>query len=101
MHDPLMTELKRYLVQSVGASHGTARLVGLLLGLLLPAPGRHRTPTSHPVTPSPETLTVSLPRSSMLRGEDNVLVRPYLVAHERREEERRQRARRRTLVLAT
>jgi hypothetical protein len=37
----------------------------------------------------------------MLRGEDNSLVRPYLVAHERCEEKRRQRARRRTLVLAT
>ncbi|MFF0086071.1 hypothetical protein ACFYR1_41220 [Streptomyces canus] len=35
-----------------------------------------------------------------LRGEDHALVRPYLVAHERREEARRQRARRRVLWLA-
>ncbi|MFE7544520.1 hypothetical protein [Streptomyces platensis] len=34
-----------------------------------------------------------------LRGEDTRLVRPYLIAHERREEARRQR--RRALVLAT
>jgi hypothetical protein len=35
-----------------------------------------------------------------VRGEDSPLVRPYLVAHERREEARRQRARRRALRLA-
>jgi hypothetical protein len=45
--------------------------------------------------------TRSLPHIPKLRGEDNSLLRPYLVAHERREEERRQRARRRTLMLAT
>ncbi|MFF5983860.1 hypothetical protein ACFY78_33975 [Streptomyces olindensis] len=42
-----------------------------------------------------------LPRVPALRGEDIGLVRPYFVAHERREAERRQRTRRRTLVLAT
>ncbi|MFJ3650839.1 hypothetical protein [Streptomyces murinus] len=36
----------------------------------------------------------------VLLGEDTALVRPYLVAHERRQEERRQRARRRALWLA-
>ncbi|MEU0082648.1 hypothetical protein [Streptomyces sp. NPDC006274] len=36
----------------------------------------------------------------VVRGEDSPLVRPYLVAHERREEARRQRVRRRALWLA-
>ncbi|WP_306423450.1 hypothetical protein [Streptomyces sp. JJ36] len=36
----------------------------------------------------------------MVRGEDTVLVRPYLVAHEREEEARLRRARRRALWLA-
>ncbi|MFC9507287.1 hypothetical protein [Streptomyces sp. NPDC057002] len=38
--------------------------------------------------------------SRPLRGEDNALVRPYLVAHERREEARRRQARRRGLRIA-
>ncbi|MBD0743061.1 hypothetical protein BG418_15910 [Streptomyces sp. CBMA152] len=39
-------------------------------------------------------------RVPALRGEDTVLVRPYLAAYERHEKEREQRARRRVLFLA-
>ncbi|MEU6087575.1 hypothetical protein ABZ865_12325 [Streptomyces sp. NPDC047085] len=44
-------------------------------------------------------LTGQIPVSSVLRGEEIGLVRPYLVAHERREQQRR-RARRRVVRLA-
>ncbi|MEV8319481.1 hypothetical protein AB0Q95_35520 [Streptomyces sp. NPDC059900] len=49
---------------------------------------------------SVDAATRPLPRVPVLRGEDIGLVRPYLVAFERRQEERRQRARRRELWLA-
>ncbi|MEV5607885.1 hypothetical protein [Streptomyces sp. NPDC052225] len=80
-------------------SYGIARLIESLPRLLLPARGRHRaTGTPHvaplPALPHPHTAAPAL------RGENNRLVRPYLVAHERREEARRQRARRRALWLA-
>ncbi|MGV9254516.1 hypothetical protein [Streptomyces sp. NPDC003697] len=40
------------------------------------------------------------PRSpEYLRGEDALLVRPYVIAHEREQERRRQRERRRAAVL--
>ncbi|MBJ7002013.1 hypothetical protein JG491_18330 [Streptomyces sp. CRPSP2-6A1] len=64
-----------------------------LLRLLLPASGRRR--SCGPPLARQDTVAVGLPR-----GEDVGLVRPYLVAHERRQEERRQRARRRVLWLA-
>jgi hypothetical protein len=75
----------------------TTRLLTLLLRFLLPAGGRHRAPQPGPIippqpTPDPPTLA--------LRSEDTALVRPYVIAHERREEARRQRARRRSLWLA-
>ncbi|AEM80141.1 hypothetical protein [Streptomyces violaceusniger] len=80
--------------------HCIARIFELLLRLLLPAPGRHRSAETVPV-PTVDVSMARLPRVSVLRGEDSGLVRPYLLAHERRQQERRQRARRRALVLAT
>ena len=77
-----------------------------LLRALLPSSGRHRTgngaafaqadqragvPAVRPMAPVP---------GPMLRGEDIGHVRPYLVAHERKQEAQRQRQRRRTLWLA-
>ncbi|MGW1751896.1 hypothetical protein ACWCRD_41070 [Streptomyces sp. NPDC002092] len=85
-------------------AHSIARLFGPLLRLLLPAPGRHRTPASRSrlAAPPPNIPTARLPRVPPLRGEDNALVRPYVVAHERhRWEGQRERARRRTLVFVT
>lgn len=84
--------------KQVDMSQGISRFVESLLRLLLPAPGRHRStePTPASATPPPARL----PRVPVLRGEDIGLVRPYLVAHERRQEEQRQRVRRRALWLA-
>lgn len=80
------------------------RLFEPLLRLLLPGRGRRRrtAPPSgrRPLTPCAEAPTSRQSGAFPLRGEENALVRPYLVAHERREEARRQRARRRTLWLA-
>lgn len=76
--------------------HGT-RLLTLPLRLFLPAGGRHRASGSCPsVSPphSPDLTTL------VLRGEDIALVRPYVIAHERRGEARRQRVHRRSLWLA-
>ncbi|MER6092771.1 hypothetical protein [Streptomyces bluensis] len=81
--------------------HAIAWIFESLLRLLLPARGRHRSPEPPPAARAADTPTVRLPRVPMLRGEDNRLVRPYLVAHERHQEEQRRRARRRALVLAT
>lgn len=77
-----------------------ARIFEPLLRLLLPSEGRHRFPEPASPGPSIDTPTWSLPRVAVLRGEDICLVRPYLVAFERRQEERRQRGRRRALWLA-
>ncbi|MDG9721552.1 hypothetical protein [Streptomyces sp. DH41] len=78
-----------------------------LLGLLLPGPGRRRRRrppgTEHTAPPYLADATVRRVGTPALRGEDNALVRPYLLAHERREETRRtrrQRARRRALWCA-
>ncbi|MDT0612869.1 hypothetical protein [Streptomyces lancefieldiae] len=87
--------------------HRTARFAGLpllLLDLLLPGSGRRRRrrrPATTPTAP-PYLADVTVHRTGMpaLRGEDNALVRPYLLAHERREEARRQRVRRRALRVA-
>lgn len=79
-----------------------ARLFEPLLQRLLPATGRHRSPVTGPASrPAPARAT-SAPASyrDALRGEDNRLVRPYLLAHEQREEARQQRARRRALWFA-
>ncbi|MET7604108.1 hypothetical protein ABZU45_24900 [Streptomyces avermitilis] len=80
--------------------HCIARIFEPLLRLLLPAPGRHRSAEGTPAAPTVDVPTALLPRVPV-GGEDIGLVRPYLVAGERRQEERRQRVRRRALVLAT
>lgn len=77
-----------------------ARIFESLLRLLLPAPGRHRSPEPCPSAPNTEAPTRPLPRVPALRGEDIGLVRPYLLAFERRQEERRKKARRRELWFA-
>ncbi|GAA3367766.1 hypothetical protein GCM10020367_65510 [Streptomyces sannanensis] len=80
--------------------HCFARIFEPLLRLLRPAPGRHRRRDHQ--TAGFMASTVYQPRASAapgLRGEQVGLVRPYLVAHERREAQR-QRARRRALWLA-
>ncbi len=79
-------------------SQGIARFVESLLRLLLPASGRHR--SSEPPRAMHDAVPVRPPSVPALRGEDIGLVRPYLVAHERRQEMRRKRARRRVLWLA-
>jgi len=90
--------------------HRIARLVEPLLRLLWPASGRHRHRNRHRAggavrpTPVPAAPVASgrrpSPHEALLHGEDSRLVRPYLLAHERRAQARRQRARRRTLWLA-
>ncbi|WP_395570809.1 hypothetical protein [Streptomyces sp. BK79] len=88
--------------------HRIARLAGLsllpLLDLLLPGSGRRRrrrpswpAPTAPPF---PADVTARRTGTPALRGEENALVRPYLLAHERREEARRQRSRRLVLWCA-
>ncbi|MDO0935830.1 hypothetical protein QQY66_30630 [Streptomyces sp. DG2A-72] len=83
-------------------SHCIARLFEPLLRLFWPAPGRHRRPDRHSMSLRVEASTECPPRvpaASVLRGEDIGLVRPFLVAHEQRELQRR-RAPRRALRLA-
>ncbi|MCF6522637.1 hypothetical protein HOY81_05960 [Streptomyces sp. JJ36] len=73
-----------------------------------PGSGRHRAASSvrppcvKPPLPEAERAPARPPRhgAGVVRGEDTVLVRPYLVAHEREEEARLRRARRRALWLA-
>ncbi|MFI8880386.1 hypothetical protein [Streptomyces sp. NPDC055243] len=77
-----------------------ARIFESSLRLLLPAVGRHRSSELTVSGLGIDAPTRPLPRVPVLRGEDIGLVRPYLVAFERRQEERRQRARRRELWLA-
>ncbi|MFF3317996.1 hypothetical protein ACFYV5_21140 [Streptomyces sp. NPDC003035] len=79
-------------------SNPIVRLTGLLLRLLLPPSGRRRRCARSP-RPTPLTITTR-PTSPLLRGEDSRLVRPYLLAHEEREQARLQRQRRRALWLA-
>ncbi|MGP8301168.1 hypothetical protein ACTPOK_25225 [Streptomyces inhibens] len=76
--------------------HCIARIFEPLLRLLLPAAGRHRSEGMYPyVSMPPRTdrppVRSRLVRVQMVRGEDTVMVRPYLVAYERRQEERLQR----------
>ncbi|UXY27703.1 hypothetical protein [Streptomyces sp. HUAS TT20] len=86
--------------------HHIVRLVEPLLRPLWPASGRHRHSAEGgaPLTPVPAAPVAPHRRPSPheipLRGEDSRLVRPYLLAHEQREQARQQRARRRALWLA-
>lgn len=80
-----------------------ARLLEALLHLVLPATGRHRLAARYGYDPPHPPVEGPAPHrfgARPLRGEDNALVRPYLVAHERREHERRRQARRGSLLLA-
>ncbi|AYN41219.1 hypothetical protein D9753_22670 [Streptomyces dangxiongensis] len=90
--------------------HRIALLVEPLLRLLWPASGRHRNRGRHragggaqrtpvPAAPGAPGRRPS-PHEALLHGEDSRLVRPYLLAHERRTQAKQQRARRRTLWLA-
>ncbi|MCX4396515.1 MULTISPECIES: hypothetical protein [unclassified Streptomyces] len=81
--------------------HCIARIFEPLLRLLWPAQGCHRPMESHPAASPADVYPTLDPRPEpVLRGEDSPLVRPYLVAHEQREEARLRRARRRALWLA-
>ncbi|MFI7244381.1 hypothetical protein [Streptomyces qinglanensis] len=80
------------------------QFVRWLLQRLLPGAGRHRiVEAASPAIPG-DTLTLMLPRvhrvfdRSSLRGEDVRLVRPYVVAHEKREAQQRDRLRRGVLA---
>lgn len=69
-------------------NHRIARLVEPLLHLLVPGRGRHRRIAS-PVVPQAPVVAAASPAvgrddSCALRGEDNAMVRPCPVAHERR-----------------
>lgn len=83
-----------------------ARTFEWLLRLLFPAPGRHRAPHMSGAAPSQDTPTRPLPRvrrvseRAPLNGEDIAAVRPYVAAHERLVELRRQGYRRALLVCA-
>lgn len=85
----------------------------------MPSTGKRRAtppaPTQHTLTDEP-TRRLTITRSAVgvelpshrsprppvyLRGEDTPLIRPYLVAHEREQERRRQRDRRTAAALAT
>lgn len=72
------------------------RFFELLLNLLLPAAGRHRTAGTSPVAGWADNATMPLrvPRVpdpyiwGPIRGEDVQLVRPYLAAHEQQVQRR-------------
>lgn len=80
-----------------------ARLLEPLLSLVAPGTGRRRLDTRDGYEPPPPTAQGPSPRqfgARPLRGEDHNLVRPYVIAHERREQERYRQARRRSLLIA-
>jgi hypothetical protein len=74
----------------------TARMLRSLLRLLLPSAGRHRAANAHR---APMTAPRH-PRVPALDGEAIGLVRPYVLAHERRVERERRLRRRAGLVVA-
>lgn len=87
--------------------HRTVRLFLPLLRLLLPAVGRHRTPsTPHTTSRRAEPQPAIAPRRPparppvLLRGEDVPLVRPYVLTEAERRERKLRRGRRRALWLA-
>lgn len=78
-----------------------ARLLEPLLGRVAPGTGRRRLDAAGGYDPPP--VVGPAPRqfgARPLRGEDHSLVRAYVLAHERRERERRRQARRRSLLIA-
>ncbi|MEV0370501.1 hypothetical protein AB0I10_11825 [Streptomyces sp. NPDC050636] len=83
----------------------SAWIFELLLRLLLPARGRHRSVGALPAGRCEDAPTPALPRVTagqlgLLRGEDVALIRPYVLTPEERQERRLQRGRRRALWLA-
>ncbi|MFD0209357.1 hypothetical protein ACFVH9_09540 [Streptomyces hirsutus] len=80
-----------------------ARLLKPLLSLVAPGTGRRRLDAPDGCDLPPPSTEGPSPRqfgARPLRGEDHALVRPYVIAHERREQERRRQARRRSLLIA-
>ncbi|MFI9355767.1 hypothetical protein [Streptomyces lydicus] len=76
--------------------HQVIRLFESLLDRLLPATGRHRPDCTPPVVgwadvPRAGRHRVPARHTELLPGEDSALVRPYLLAFERREGERLRR----------
>ncbi|MDQ0940340.1 hypothetical protein [Streptomyces sp. V1I1] len=87
--------------------HCIAQLLTLLLRLLLPPHGRHRT-VAHPLVnaattpPAAPTPTFGRrPCPTALRSEDAALIRPYPVAHEQLREEWLQALRHRAMLVAS
>lgn len=87
--------------------HCIAQLLTLLLRLLLPPHGRHRT-VAHPLvstaTTPPAAHTPAFgrrPCPAPLRSEHAALIRPCLVAHEQLREEWLQTLRRRAMLAAS
>lgn len=73
--------------------HCIAGIFEPLLQMLWPARGRHRRPVPSSAGLAVEASTArprGVPATQVLRGEENRLVRPYLVAHERREAQKQQ-----------
>lgn len=66
------------------------RIFERLISPLLPPPAQHRAASTPPVSAPLDVPTVALTRVRdpyvwpMMRGEDAQLVRPYVLAHERR-----------------
>jgi hypothetical protein len=79
-------------------THAISQTLKWLLQLLLPAPGRHRAAVAQRPATAPHADKPALRPSPLWR--EIGLVRPHLVAHERRQAQRLQRRRRRTLWLA-
>lgn len=80
--------------------HCIARIFEALPQYLLPSPDCHQVSGTPPIARCAAAPVGCVARSPVLPGEDTVMVRPYLVAHERREQARRQCVRRRPLRLA-
>lgn len=78
-------------------------LLVLIMSMLLPSRGRHAAAdTPEPASPAPTPTAVRpAARRQVLRGEDVQLVRPYLLAHERKLEREAQRERRTAAALAS
>ncbi|ANZ18301.1 hypothetical protein O1L44_20805 [Streptomyces noursei] len=83
----------------------SAWIIELLLHLLFPARGRHRSADAPPTPEHPDTPTLTIPRVPaelrVLRGEDVAFLRPYILTPQERQERRLQRGRRRALWLST